>query len=138
MSRRSAVATLLRVAELQEAVARGAAGRALSALAEAETAHAEAQSQLGRAGLAGGSRHALQSTTDIRLWRAQAVTGAEQAQEQALGARQQALDAWIESKRRHRLFETMAARKAEQARQAQDRAEQQLADELAGLRRSQR
>ncbi len=138
MSRRSAVATLLRVAELQEAVARGAAGRALRALADADAAQVLAVEQLHRAGLAGGTPRALQTTTDIRLRRAQAVAGAAQSHEQAVQERQQALDAWIESKRRHRLFETMAARKAEQARQARDQAEQQLADELAGLRRLQR
>ncbi len=134
MTRRSAVATLLRVAELQEAAARGRAGQALTQAREAQDAHQAAHDDLRRAGLAGGSREALESTTQVRLWRAEAVELAGQQVEVADGVRQEALATWTESRRRQRLFETMAARKREEARAARERADQSLADELSGLR----
>ena len=132
MSRRSAVATLVRVAALQEAVARAAAGKALAAVAGAHDDHARAAADLADAGLAGGTRAALESTTQVRLWRADLVGQASAAVTAAEAERGAALAAWTEARRKHRLFEQLAARKAEEARVARERAEQALADELAG------
>jgi hypothetical protein len=134
VSRRSAVQTLVRVAELKEAVARGEAARALRASREAGEAIDAARDSLRQAGLAGGSRAALESTTAVRLWRAEAVTVAEVAAAQLDLERQEAITAWVESRRRHRLFESLAARKHEERVVAQEKAEQALADELATSR----
>ena len=135
MRRRSAVQTLLRVAELQEAVARGHAGKALAQVHEADRQRAQAQAHLADAGLAGGSREALERTTQVRLWRADAVAAAETAQAEAAAARDTALASWTAARQRHRLVETLAERAREEQRVRVEKAEQALADELAGLQR---
>ena len=135
MRRRSAVQTLLRVAELQEAVARGHAGRALAEVRQADALHAEAQAHLAEAGLDGGSREALERTTQVRLWRADVVAAAESEQSRAAAARDAALAGWTASRQRHRLVETLAERAREEQRAHREKAEQALADELAGLQR---
>ena len=127
--------TLLRVAELQEAVARGHAGRALAQVREADLAHEQARAHLAHAGLAGGTREALERTTQVRLWRADLVAAAESEQERAAVARDDALALWTASRQRHRLVETLAERAREEQRVRQEKAEQNLADELAGLQR---
>ncbi len=134
MSRRSPIATLLRVAELREAAARGEAARSLSAVAAAGRARASAEAALAQAGLAGGSREALGSTTQVRLWRAEGVERASEDVQGAEASRDQALHAWTESRRRQRLLETLAVRKREEARAHREKNEQALADELSGFR----
>ncbi len=134
MSRRTSVATLVRVAELREAAARGEAAKALAAVGAAAQAHQDARATLEQAGLAGGTREALGSTTQVRLWRAEGVDLAGRQLMDSEAARDEALMTWTESRRRQRLLETLAARTREEARLAQDKREQQLADELAGFR----
>ena len=133
MTRRTAIATLLRVAELQEAVARGRAAQALATAAETEGLHAQAEHDLHSAGLAGGTPSALQESTRVRLWRADAVALAGVRVEEASQARHAALDNWTETRRRQRLLERLAARKREERIAAVEKSEQRLADELAGL-----
>jgi hypothetical protein len=138
MTRRTAIATLLRVAELQEAVARGHAAQALSAASTATARRDEAQRDLQAAGLAGGAPTALASSTQIRLWRADAVALADVGAAAAKADRDQALANWTDSRRRQRLLESLAARKREERLSAQEKTEQALADELAGLARTRR
>ena len=138
MTRRSAIATLLRVAELQEAVARGHAAQALSAAAAAEDRCDQAEHDLRAAGLAGGSPSALGTSTQVRLWRADAVALAGEQVAQSQEARQVALAQWTETRRRQRLLESLAARKREERLAAVEKSEQRLADELAGLARTRR
>lgn len=138
MTRRSAIATLLRVAELQEAVARGHAALALSAAATAQDRQADAERDLRGAGLAGGTPSALETSTQVRLWRADAVALAGEQVVQAQEARQVALNQWTETRRRQRLLESLAARKREERLSAIEKSEQRLADELAGLARTRR
>lgn len=138
MTRRTAIATLLRVAELQEAVARGQAAQALAAAAEAQAQHAQAEHDLRAAGLAGGTPSALESSTQVRLWRADAVAIADAHAGHAAQARQAALAQWTETRRRQRLLESLAARKREERLTAIEKSEQRLADELAGLARTRR
>lgn len=135
MTRRTAIGTLLRVAELQEAVARGKAAQALAAASTAELERTEAQDHLDAAGLAGGASTALGTSTQIRLWRASAVTLAEATAATARSDRNAALDSWTEARRRQRLLERLAARKREERLAAREKSEQALADELAGLAR---
>lgn len=134
MSKRSAIATLVRVAELQEAVARGAAGRALARSREAHDEIERARNELANAGLAGGTREALETTTQVRLWRAEGLQVAEQQAHEVDQERTVALEAWTHARRRHRLFDGLAERKRDEARRDVEKAEQRLADELAGLR----
>lgn len=136
MSRRSAIGTLLRVAELQEAVARGAAGRALAAANQAAAAHDEELALLRSAGLAGGTRQALEATSQVRLWRASAVADAATVVEETGAVRQAAVQGWTEARRGHRLFEKLASRQRADALAQQEKKAQRLADDLAGLRRN--
>ena len=131
MTRRSAVTTLVRVAELREAVARGEAGRALALARAADSDRERAEHHLAASGLAGGTRDALRTSTEQRLLRAEAVVQAGAAQDRAERDRDAALAGWIEARRRQRLFESLAARKQEQARTARDHRDQALADDLA-------
>ena len=137
MSRRSPIKTLLRVAELQEAVARGNAGRALAATHAASSSLAAAEAHLASAGLAGGSRQALETTTQVRILRASAVATAGAALAEAEAAQTTAVAGWTDSRRRHRLFEELAARQRSEALAGQEKTAQRLADDLAGLRRGQ-
>lgn len=136
MTRRTAIATLVRVAELQEAVARGQAAQALAAARTAQEEHAHAQAELQDAGLAGGTPAALETSTRTRLWRADAVAQAQARVTDANGAREAALAQWTETRRRQRLLDSLAARKREEHRAGVERSEQRLADELAGLART--
>ena len=138
MTRRSPIKTLLRVAELQEAVARGAAGRALSTAQQAERAHADEVAHLSAAGLAGGTRQALEATTQTRILRAETVVTLAAEFEQAQRQQHVAVQAWTESRRRHRLFEELAARQHSEALAQQEKTSQRLADDLAGLKRERR
>lgn len=136
MSRRSPIKTLLRVAELQEAVARGHAGRALAATQAAVTSQAAAVAHLGAAGLAGGTPQALETTTQVRILRAASVLEADVTVAEALQAQAAAVHGWTESRRRHRLFEELAARQRSESLAQQEKTAQRLADDLAGLRRN--
>lgn len=135
MSRRSPIKTLLRVAELQEAVARGNAGRALAATRLAEDALTTNAAHLAAAGLAGGTRQALETTTQVRILRAEAVASATSDVTSAHEEQAAAVAGWTDSRRRHRLFEELAARQRSEAITAHEKTAQRLADDLAGLRR---
>jgi flagellar biosynthesis chaperone FliJ len=135
VSRRSAVKTLLRVAELQEAVARGAAGRALAQTHQAVAQHDAELARLSAAGLAGGTRQALEASSQVRALRAAAVTEAATAVTVAQQQQRTAVQGWTESRRRHRLFTELAARQREEALAQQEKQAQRLADDLAGLKR---
>lgn len=131
----SRLKTLVRVAELQEAVARGAAARALVAARAAAVEHDGQVAHLRTGGIVGGSREALASSVQQQLARAEAVAAAALALEAAQRAQQQAVAGWTESRRRHRLFDELAERHREQDRRRREKADQQLADELASARR---
>jgi hypothetical protein len=135
VKRRSAIQTLLRVAELQEAVARGRAGEALAAARAADAAHDDEVARLSAAGLSGGTRQALEATTQVRLFRAGAVVTAAGAVDQATAAQGVAVGAWQDARRRHRLFEELAARQREESLAQQEKIAQRLADDLAGMKR---
>ena len=135
MTRRSRIGALVRVAELQEAVARGAAGRALSASAAASSRYDEQLAELHRAGLSGGTRAALETSTRTRLWRAEAVADADVAVQQAEDARRSAVQGWTAARRRHRLLSDLDARQRAEREAGLERAAQRLADDLSGARR---
>ncbi len=135
MTRRSPVATLLRVAELQEAVARGGAGRALAAAREATAACEVQLAHLSSAGLAGGTRTALETSSQVRLLRAESVHLAEAALAQAQQLQDEAVRGWTAARQKHQLVTELAARKHAEAAALQDKRDQRLADDLASLRR---
>jgi flagellar biosynthesis chaperone FliJ len=134
----SRLATLVRVAELQEAVARGSAAKALAASRAATTAYDGELEHLRAGAVVGGARTALTASAHQQLTRAEAVAAAALAQQAALRAQQQAVHGWTAARRRHRLFSELAEREREQERQQRDRRDQQLADELAAGRRYRR
>jgi hypothetical protein len=131
----SRLATLVRVAALQEAVARGSAAKALAASRAAATQYDGELAHLRSGAVVGGGRTALEASAQQQLRRAEAVAAAALATEAALRAQQQAVHGWTAARRRHRLFAELAEREREQERQRRDRRDQQLADELASARR---
>ena len=132
MSRR--LATVVRVAGLQEAVARGHAGAALAALRAADDRYADAARVLSDTGLAGGSVGALRRSAAERDLRAQAVAEAESGARAAAAARDEALARWGAAQRRLRLLEELHARQRAEAAAARERSAQRLADDLSAAR----
>lgn len=138
MRRRTAIQTLLRVTALQEAVARGKAGQALAAARTATDDHALEVAHLSAAGLSGGTRQALEASTQVRLFRAGTVAEAATALSDAVVAQDVAVQGWRDARRRHRLIEELAARQRTEALATQEKTAQRLSDDLAGLKRQQR
>ncbi len=134
--RANRIATLVRVAELQEAVARGQAGRALVASRAAEQAHATQLAVLRARRLEGGRREAVLRSSATQLALAAATTQTEQASDEAADAQRAAVAGWTQARMRHRLLSELAERQREGVRAERDRREQQLADELAASRRA--
>ena len=130
----SRLRTLVRVAELQEAAARSQAARALTAGAAARQALEDSVSVLSSSGLVGGSRQSVEQSAHQQLLRAEAVAAAEDRLAQADHLREQAVGAWTETRRRQRLLAELHERHCEAERVRQEKAEQQLADELAASR----
>lgn len=135
MSRRSRRDVLVRVAEARATLARRdvAAGLREVQLADEEARHREAL--LAAAGLAGGSREALELSTSTRLLRAAALHEAHASVRSAVLASDAALAAWTEARRGQRLMEQLRDRERQERADAQLRLEQRDADDLAGHRR---
>ena len=131
----SRLATLVRVAELQEAAARGQAARALAATAAARQVRADRLEVLSAGAVAGGTRDALTSSAQLQLTRAQAVADAEVGVQTAQHGQDQAVAGWTEAQRRHKLFTELLERHREAQRVQQEKADQLLVDELAASRR---
>jgi flagellar biosynthesis chaperone FliJ len=130
--------TLVRVAELQEAVARGNAAKALAATRAAEQVQA-AQLRLLRASrLEGGTREDLNRSVTRQLAMAAGVAESDVAVVQTEEERRSAVRAWTEARRRHRLFEELAERQREVKATAREREEQRLVDEIAASRATRR
>lgn len=132
--RKSRLTTLVRVAELQEAVARGHAARALVASRAAQQAYVTQLQVLRARRLVGGTREALTASASSALAQAAATVQTEQANLEAAAQQRTAVNAWTEARLRHRLLAELAERQREEARAELDRREQQLADELAASR----
>ncbi len=129
--------TVLRVAALQEQVARGAAGSARADQQRASASHESALASLHGSSLASGLVASVSSAVELRRLRALGVESAREQLDLAAQARTDAITRWQEAQRRLRLFEELDARgRAEQAA-ATEKAAQLLADDLsAGRRRS--
>jgi flagellar biosynthesis chaperone FliJ len=134
----SRIRTLVRVAELQEAVARGSAARALLAVRASEQVYVAQLAHLRAARVEGGSRNALTSSLQTLQVRAAAVSEAAGARDEADSARQDAVDEWTDARRRHRLMTELASRKRDEEITRRDRADQVVSDELAGSRKLRR
>lgn len=137
-ARRSRLKTLVRVAELQEAVAKGNAAKALLATRAAEAAAAEQLRMLRESRLAGGSREALTRSAEQQQALAAGIVEANALAAEAAGQQRAAVDAYTEARRRHRLFDELAERKRQEAEAEAERQEQLLADELAAMKAARR
>lgn len=133
MSRR--LTTVLRVAALQETVARGAVGAAQAVVREAERARADARDRLAAAALTGGSVRELLASGSTVAGRAAVVLATDRAVGEATTARDEALAQWVELRRRQRLLEELHARQRADDEAARERAAQRLADDLSAGRR---
>jgi flagellar biosynthesis chaperone FliJ len=136
--RQSRLTTLVRVAELQEAVARGQAARALVASRAAQQAYVTQLQVLRARRLEGGSREALTASVNAALAEAAATVQTEQANLEAAEQQRIAVSGWTGARLRHRLLSELAERQRAEACAEQERREQQLADELAASRAARR
>lgn len=133
MSRR--LTTVLRVAALQETVARGAVGAAQAVVREAERDCADARDRLAATALTGGSVPELLASGSTVAGRAAVVLATDRAVDEAATARDEALARWVELRRRQRLLEELHARQRADDEAARERAAQRLADDLSAGRR---
>ena len=130
MTGRDSLATVLKVAELRERVARGAASAAVAAEQRAHAAQTRAREHLA----------ALPAHADLRVaaarsaLRAGGVLEAQRASEVAAVQTTAAVAAYVDSARRTGLLAELVARKAAERELHVIAAEQRLADDLAGLR----
>jgi flagellar biosynthesis chaperone FliJ len=136
--RQSRLTTLVRVAELQEAAARGHAARALVASRAAQQAYVTQLQVLRARRVEGGTREALTASAGAGLAEAAATRHAEQADVEAAAQQRAAVGAWTAARLRHRLLSELAERQREEAAAEVERREQQLADELAASRAARR
>jgi flagellar biosynthesis chaperone FliJ len=135
VSRPSRLATLLRVADIKEASARGEAAGALRRTSRAQQELADRTAALSQSGLAGGTRSALERTTQTRLLRAATANEAGEAARLAHLASDAALGAWTDARQRRRLFEELRNRSQAEQQAAREHEEQRQSDELAAQRR---
>ena len=126
MSRRSRLATVVRVAELRESIARGAV-----AGAGAETLRAVQQEQDRRAALAGSTLDGndLHASAARLSWRADAVQVAASDVARARGAHAEALAALTEAARRAALLVQLSDRLRAEDELARLQADQRTADD---------
>jgi len=134
----SRLKTLVRVAELQEAVARGHVAKALLAARAAEQVQAEQLRMLRASRLEGGSREELSRSAAQQQYLAAGVVEADNAAALAAATQGEAVAQWTATRRRRKLFTELAERKREERAAALERQEQRLADELASSRAARR
>jgi hypothetical protein len=133
MSRR--LATVLRVAALQERVARAEAGRAQVVLAGAAATHAARLATVAAGRLPTGGPAALQHALVLGGLRAEAVGVAAAELGTAGQQRAAALARWTAARGRARLLEELDARQRADDDATETRAAQRLADDLSAGRR---
>lgn len=130
--------TVLRVAAMQERLAKAEAGRAAVAVETARGTEAERQQALAEARLCGGTPAGLQQTLSLQRLRAQAVTTAAADVVLAQDARTASVQAWTGARARARLLEELDGRLRAERQAAEIGAAQRLADDLTGGRRAAR
>ncbi len=133
MSRR--LVTVLRVAALQERLAKAEAGRAAVAVEDARAVHAERSELLASSRLAVGDPASLQRARALQQLRAQAVGQAHLDTRAAEAARAGALAGWTAARSRHRLLEELDTRVRAEREADEIRSAQALADDLSSGRR---
>ncbi len=131
MSRRSPLATVLRVAELREATARGTVAAAAGLAADARREHRGRVERLAAAAPAGLD---LAGTAAVLGWRAAAVTEAATAVEQADALRAHAAAAHTDAARRARLLAGVVEQHRVQQEALRVTAEQRTADDSSTAR----
>lgn len=132
MSRR--LTTVLRVAALQETVARAQAGRSRAALANAVAEHGARLQALADGSLPSGSPAALQQARSLQVLRARAVGVAEQDVAAASQERAGSVERWTAARRRSRLLQELADRLQAEAEAVETATAQRLADDLSAGR----
>jgi hypothetical protein len=128
------LATVVRVAALQETVARGRVGAALAACRATEASYDDAARVLSGTALVGGPVRDLVADAQRQERRAAGVVSAQQAHQEAVAARDEALEAWRAAQQRARLLEELADRRRQAVDAARESASQRLADDLSALR----
>ena len=129
------LATVLRVAALQERLAKAEAGRAAVAVETARSTESARQQALADARVLGGTPADLQQALSLMGLRAQAVTAAAADVVLAQDARDGVRPAWSGARARARLLEELDARLRAEREAAALGAAQRLADDLTGGRR---
>jgi flagellar biosynthesis chaperone FliJ len=129
------LATVLRVAALQERVAKAEAGRATVAAAAAAEVLEQRREAVSAARLVSGTPAALQQALALQGLRAAAVGVASGEAAQAEQERTSSVQRWSAARGRARLLEELDARLQEQAAAAETASAQRLADDLSAGRR---
>lgn len=134
---RSRLGTVLRVAALQERLAKAEAGRAATAVDTAVQIVGLRREALAAAALRSGSPADLHAARALQGLRARAVGEAQEDVSAAEARRSTSLDAWRSARSRTRLLEQLDARLREEQEAVRAAAAQRLADDLAARRREQ-
>ena len=132
------LSTVLRVAALQERLAKAEAGRAAGAVEAARTAQTTRQQALASSRLTTDTPAGLQQALSLQRLRAQAVTEAAADVVLAHDARTAAVQAWTGARARARLLDEMDRRLRAERLAAELGAAQRLADDLTSGRRAPR
>lgn len=127
--------TVLRVAALQERVAKADAGRATVAAACAADVLDQRRAAVHAARLPAGTPAALQQALALQGLRAAAVGAAAAEVERADQERADAVVRWTAARGRARLLEELGARLQAEAGAAETASAQRLADDLSAGRR---
>ncbi len=136
MSRR--LATVLRVAALQERLAKAEAGRSAVAVDAAHQLHASRLEALAAARVTVGTPSDLARAVAVQQLRAASVGDALQGTRQAEADRLSAVQAWTSARGRHSLLEQLDERLRQERLAAELGAAQRLADDLSAGRRAAR
>ena len=134
MSRRSRIATVVRVAEIRETAARARVGLATRDRDAAQRALGQRQAELAQTSLSGGTAADLLRSVQIQGLRADATVAAAATVETAEASRGSALGAWTDLANRARLLRDLESRQKAAVVAADEAATQKLLDDLAASR----
>ena len=134
MSRRSRIATVVRVAEIRETAARAQVAAATRDRDLAQRALSQRQAELAQTSLSGGTAVDLLRSVQIQGLRADATVAAAVTADTAQTTRDTSVRAWADLANRARLLRDLETRQKAAQVAAADAATQKLLDDLAASR----
>ena len=134
MSRRSRIATVVRVAEIRETAARAQVAAATRDRDEARRALGQRQADLAQTSLTGGTATEMLRSVQVQGLRADATVAAALTADTAETSRSTALTTWSDLANRARLLRDLETRQKAARVAAADASTQKLLDDLAASR----